>query len=131
MISLFKTTSYKTGAALAVSCTAVWKLTSFASSILIALYFGASARTDIYFYLIMLIGFGITFLHRINTAVLIPEAMFLDEKSPAESRRFLTLMFYIYVLLALTLCLIGLVFPVGVVQLFSRFDGALLQHALA
>lgn len=128
MLSLFKTTSYKSGAALAVAATAAWKLTSFASSILIALYFGAGARTDVYFYLIMLIGFGITFLHRINTAVLIPEAMFLAEQDSTQSRRFLTAVFYVYVLLALGLCLAGLLFPVALMKLFSRFHPVLLQQ---
>ena len=101
MISLFKTTSYQKGAALAVGATALWKFISFASSILIAIYFGASSRTDVYFYLIMLMGFGVTFLQRINTTVLIPEAMFLAEQDLSESRRFLTFGFYIYLLIAL------------------------------
>ncbi|MBR3632832.1 MAG: hypothetical protein IKN49_07245 [Elusimicrobiaceae bacterium] len=128
MISLLKTTSYKTGAALAVGSTALWKLTSFASSILIAIYFGAGTHTDVYFYLIMLMGFGITFLQRINTVVLIPEAMFLAEKNPAQSRSFLTAGFYVYLLLALALGVLGLLFPVQITGLFSRFDFALLQQ---
>lgn len=128
MFSLFKTTSYKTGAALAVAATAFWKLLSFANSIFIAAYFGAGARTDVYFYLIMLIGFGVTFLHRLNTAVFIPEAMFLAEESAAESRRFLTTVFYFYLLFALALCALGLGFPVGTVHLFSRFEPVLLQQ---
>ena len=128
MLSLFKTTSYKKGAALAVGATAVWKLTSFASSILIAIYFGASARTDVYFYLLMLIGFGVTFLQRLNTAVLIPEAMFLTDQNPTDSRRFLTFWFYIYVLIALLLGVIGLTFPVEAGVLCSRFDPVILQR---
>ena len=128
MISLFETTSYKTGAALAVSATTLWKLTSFASSILIAIYFGAGEGTDIYFYLIMLIGFGVTFLQRINTTVLIPEAMFLAEKDITASRRFLTFGFYIYLLIALVLTILGLLLPVPILHLFSRFDLQLLQQ---
>lgn len=128
MLSLFKTTSYPSGAALAVSATACWKLVSFISGILIAMYFGAGARTDIYFYLLMLIGFGITFTQRLNATVLIPEAMFLQRKNPVVSRHFLTFIFYIYVLAALLLCVIGLWFPVGVVRLFSRFEPVLLQQ---
>ncbi len=128
MFSLFKTTSYKTGAALAVGATAFWKLASFASSILIALYFGAQADTDVYFYLIMLIGFGIAFMQKLNSAVLIPEAMFLAETSEADSRRFLTAGFYFYILLGLVLCLLGITFPVCTVSIFSRFDVSLLQN---
>ena len=128
MLSLFETTSYKTGAALAVGATALWKLTSFASSILIAVYFGAGARTDVYFYLIMLIGFGVAFLQRLNSTVLIPEAMFLAEKDPNASRRFLNFGFYIYLLIALVLAVLGLLFPVHIVALFSRFEPQLLQQ---
>lgn len=128
MFSIFKTTSYKTGAALAVGATAFWKLTSFLNGVLIALYFGAGARTDVYFYLIMLIGFGVTFMQRLNGAVLIPEAMFLAEESEPESRRFLTMGFYFYALLALALCALGLAFPVGVLRAVSRFDVSLLQN---
>lgn len=128
MISLFKTTSYQKGAALAVGATALWKFISFASSILIAIYFGASSRTDVYFYLIMLMGFGVTFLQRINTTVLIPEAMFLAEQDLSESRRFLTFGFYIYLLIALVLCVAGITFPVPLIQIFSRFKPILLQQ---
>jgi len=128
MLPLFKTTSYQKGAALAVSATALWKFISFANGILLAIYFGAGARTDIYFFLIMIIGFAVTFLQRINSTVLIPEAMFLQEKSPVESRRFLTFWFYVYLLLALLLCVPGLLFPVQVVSLFSRFEPILLQQ---
>lgn len=127
MFSLFKTTSYKTGAALAVGATAFWKLTSFLNSVLIALYFGAGADTDVYFYLIMLIGFGVTFMQRLNNTILIPEAMFLAEENPRQSHRFLTLGFYFYVLLGLLLCVLGLTFPAGLMGLLSRFDAALLR----
>lgn len=127
MLSIFKTTSYKTGAALAVMATSFWKAASFASSVLIALYFGASADTDIYFYLIMLIGFGVTFMQKLNGSVLIPEAMFLAEADENASRRFLTMGFYSYVILALGLCVLGLCFPVNMVGAISRFDVSLLQ----
>lgn len=128
MLSLFKTTSYKTGAALAVGATALWKLISFLNSVLVALYFGAGARTDVYFYLIMIIGFGVTFMQRLNNTILIPEAMFLAEEDPAHSRRFLTLGFYLYVLLALVLCLAGVTFPAAIIDAISRFDLALLKN---
>ncbi len=128
MLALFKTTSYPSGAAVAVASTAVWKLLSFASGILIAIYFGAGARTDVYFYLIMLVGFGLTFAQRLNATVIIPEAMFLHTKSPATSRRFLTFIFYVYVLIALALCVVGLLFPAGLVHCLSRFEPVLLQQ---
>lgn len=128
MISLFKTTSYQKGAALAVFSTGLWKITSFISSILIAIYFGAVSGTDVYFYLIMLIGIGMTFLQRLNSTVLIPEAMFLLEQDPQQCRHFVTLGFYVYLLLALALCVVGLAFPVSFIEVFSRFEVVLLQQ---
>ena len=41
MVHLFKPTSYRTGAALAVGTTALWKGISFINALLIAAYFGA------------------------------------------------------------------------------------------
>jgi len=111
-----------------VGATAFWKLISFASSILIAAYFGAGARTDVYFYLIMLIGLGVTFLHRMNTSVIIPEAMFLAEKNPPQSRHFLTFIFYLYILLALAICVVGIFLPVQTLCVFSRFEPIFLQQ---
>lgn len=113
---------------MAVSATAFWKILSFVSSILIAGYFGAGTHTDIYFYLIMLIGIGVSFIHRMNTAVIIPEAMFLAEKQPAASRQFLTSIFYLYLLLALTICVIGIFVPVQMLSVFSKFDISFLQQ---
>ena len=128
MFSLFKTTSYKTAAVLAVASTSVWKIISFLNSVLVALYFGAQADTDVYFYLIMIMGFGVTFMQRLNNTILIPEAMFLAEEDPAQSRRFLTMGFYFYLLVGLALCVLGLMFPIQIVSVFSRFDLALLKN---
>ena len=128
MFSLFKTTSYKTGAALAVGATAVWKLISFLNGVLIALYFGAGSGTDVYFYLIMLMGLGVTFMQRLNNTILIPEAMFLAEEDENQSRRFLTMGFYFYVLLGLGLGVLGLTFPAQIIAGVSRFDITLLKN---
>ena len=128
MFSLFKTTSYKTAAVLAVASTSVWKIISFLNSVLVALYFGAQADTDVYFYLIMIMGFGVTFMQRLNNTILIPEAMFLAEEDLAQSHRFLTMGFYFYLLVGLALCVLGLMFPIQIVSVFSRFDLALLKN---
>ena len=63
---------------MAVGATLAWKIVSFANALLVALYFGADRATDVYFYLIMATGFGLTFLQRMNAAAVIPEAMTLD-----------------------------------------------------
>ena len=97
MVHLFKPTSYSFGAALAVGATLAWKLVSFANALLIALYFGAGKTTDIYFYLIMIMGFGLTFLQRMNAAVIIPEAMAQDTQTPNGGRALLNGFLYFYI----------------------------------
>ena len=126
MVHLFKPTSYRFGAALAVSSTLVWKLISFANALLIAAYFGAGSSTDIYFYLIMLMGFGVTFLQKMNQSVIIPEAMALETKTFGSGRNLLNIFFYLYVALLLMLAIIGYTSPIPLARLFSRFETALL-----
>lgn len=128
MNTLFKPTSYKQGAALAVAATLVWKAVSFANALLLALYFGASRQTDVYFYLIMLTGFGVAFLQRLNQTVLIPEAMFLQEKDPQTGQRFATMWLYIYSLLAVAIVVVGVYWPEQIWQFLSRFQGAMLDQ---
>ncbi len=122
MIHLFKPTAYTTGAALAVSATLAWKLVSFVNALLIALYFGAGQTTDVYFYLIMIMGFGVTFLQRMNAAVLIPEAMAQDTRSPGAGRPLLNTFLYFYLLLLLLLAIAGFTAPIRLAACFSRFD---------
>lgn len=124
MVNLFKPTSYTAGAALAVGATLAWKLISFANALLIALYFGAGRSTDVYFYLIMLMGFGVTFLQRMNAAVVIPEAMARDAQAPGAGRALLNGFFYFYAALALLLAVLGVACPVALANMFSRFETA-------
>ncbi len=133
MNPLFKPTSYKKGAALAVSATLVWKFISFANALLLAAYFGATSKTDVYFYVIMLMGLGVGFLQRLNQTVLIPQAMFLHEKSNHTAQQFLTMWLYIYVGLGLLAAITGTLWTQEVWQVVSRFRAPLLaqdQHLL-
>ena len=127
MVHLFKPTSYSFGAALAVGATLAWKLVSFANALLIALYFGAGRSTDVYFYLIMFMGFGVTFLQRMNAAVLIPEAMAQDAQTPNGGRPLLNGFLYFYVGLVVLLGAAGWLCPVWLTSFFSRFDVAQLE----
>ena len=132
MSALLKPTSYHKGAALAVAATFVWKLLSFVNALLIAALFGASYKTDIYFYAIMVVGFGVAFMQRLNATVLIPEAIFLNEKDETSATHFLTNWFFVYLVLGGLLAALGLFCPVQMGQLVSRFDSAALraQHIL-
>ncbi len=127
MVHLFKPTSYRKGAALAVGATLAWKLVSFANALLVALYFGADSATDVYFYIIMLMGFGVTFLQRMNAAAIIPEAMTLDAQAPNGGRSLLNGFLYFYILLTVALSTAGLLCPEQIMAILSRFDAAQLS----
>ena len=128
MKTLFKPTSYPKGAALAVSATFVWKVISFANALLLALYFGANRQTDVYFYLIMLSGFGVAFLQRLNQTVLIPEAMFLREQKEQNARRFINMWLFIYTVGVFSVSIAGIVAAEPLWRLFSRFSGPVLAQ---
>lgn len=125
---LFKPTSYKKGAAVAVGATFVWKLISFINSLLLALYFGADRQTDIYFYLIFMAGLGTAFFQHLTQTVLVPEAMFLTQENETKSRQFTTTWLYIYTFIAATACLIGILWPQQIWDVLSRFSGPILAQ---
>ena len=128
MKTLFKPTSYKKGAALAIGATFVWKAISFANALLLALYFGASRQTDVYFYLIILTGVGMAFLQRLNQTVLIPEAMFLTQQDKTTGQQFTTMWLYIYIAMGIIVCLISVSCPEQIWRVLSRFGEKLLAH---
>lgn len=107
---------------MAVGATLAWKIVSFANALLVALYFGADRATDVYFYLIMATGFGLTFLQRMNAAAVIPEAMTLDAQNAGGGRPLLNGFLYFYLLLALALGAAGIFFPVKVMEALSLFS---------
>ena len=74
--------TYKKGAAFSVLLTVIGKVFSFLSSLLLAYYFGADSATDVYFYLILISALLNGWLQGINTGVVVPEFMHINNKSP-------------------------------------------------
>ncbi len=124
MRNLFKPTSYRKGAFLAVGSTALWKGLSFANALLVAAYFGAGTATDLYFYIILALGLGTYFLQRMNAAVIIPEAMALDATAPHKGRALLNGFLYFYIGLLAACAAIAFLCPVQVARGLSRFNPA-------
>jgi len=122
MGKIFAEYSYKKGAAVSVFCTAAWKIISFANSVLLAFYFGASSYTDIYFYLIMLAGMGMTFAAGINTNAVIPHAMHLGGKDKNGEFGFLNRFIIFYLGLGLLLAVLAAAAPGFWLGLISRFN---------
>lgn len=118
---LFKPFSYQSGTAMAVGATFVWKIISFINALLIAAFFGAGDATDIYFYLLIIMGIGVSFVQRVNASLIIPEAMALDAKTPQGGRGLLSLFLYVYAACFIILMLAGLLTPVWLGHLISRF----------
>lgn len=121
MVRLFKPTSYRKGTALAVGATGVWKFLSFINALLVAAYFGVTLETDIYFYLIMLVGIIVTLIHSLNLHAVIPEAMFLEEEKPGEGKHVLNFFLILYALGTLLILIGGLLFPAQLLAGCSRF----------
>ena len=128
MVNLFKPTSYQKGTWLSVGAALACKPISALNALLMAAYFGATYQTDIYFYLLLLIGLGTIFLQRLNTAVLIPEAMFLQHEQEHTARRFLNMWLYLYGILALGISLLACYYPVAIAKALSRFDMTILAQ---
>ena len=124
MRNLFKPTSYRQGAALAVGATALWKGVSFINALLVAAYFGAGSATDLYFYIILALGLGTYFLQRMNAAILIPEAMTLEACTPNQGRALLNGFLYFYVFLLVLCTAAAWLCPVEVARCLSLFKPA-------
>ena len=115
--------NYKKGAALSVAATVIGKIFSFASSLLLAFYFGATVKTDIYFYLILICAIITGWLSSINLSVVVPEFMHQREKDPKKAVNLANYFLYIYCAAALVICGFVYFFPeqsLGGISAFSR-----------
>ncbi len=121
MVHLFKPTSYRTGTVLAVGATSVWKFLSFINALLVAAYFGVTTETDIYFYLIMLMGTTGSLVHSLNITAIIPEAMFLEETKPGQGKLVLNFFFKFYAVIIVFILLLGVCSPTYALASCSRF----------
>ena len=95
----------------------------FVTSLVLANYFGAKDKTDIFFYLYNTLWLLITVFASLHVSVIIPEAMFRRvEKGEKEAMHFLTYFFYLFGIGSLLL--MGLLFlnPLGFVALVTKYD---------
>ena len=121
-MTILKQSSYKSGAVISVMATLFWKFTSFANSLLIAYFFGTQLKTDIYFYLITIMGLAFAFIDNLNTSVIIPQAMYLRSQKEDSEKPFLNVFLWGYVLLAILIIFIGAFFATDIFTLFSKFS---------
>lgn len=114
--------NYKKGAALSVAATVAGKVFSFLSSLLLAFYFGATVKTDIYFYLILICAVITGWLSSINISLVLPEFMHQREKSLKSAFDLANFFLYIYAAAALIFCTAAYLFPAEILGFISAFS---------
>lgn len=128
---MLKTESYKKGIIQSTGLNIIAKGIGFLNSLIIAFYFGTSAGTDIYFFVIaiaMLVTTGM--INGIDTIILIPEAMKLRERDGEEkSRNFLNFFIILYFFIGAVIFLVIAIAPTFFYDAFSKFPNEILvQH---
>lgn len=124
-----KAESYKRGIVLSTVFNIVNKGLVFCNSLLIAYFFGAQLKMDIYFYAYNTIVILSTFITSLNASVLIPESMRLRTQEGEESAiRFLNFFMYLYMGLTALICLVFLMDPVKTFNMVSGFNKEALQQ---
>ena len=130
-MELFKEYSYKKGAALSVSSTFIWKLLSFINSILIAFYFGTQTKSDVYFYIISIAGFIVSFSNSLSKNVLIPQTIYLKRESEQAAKTFLNSFLLLYTGLLLIVLGICFLFPLDIFITISKFSVDILRQDIS
>lgn len=126
---MIKIESYKRGIILSTVFNIFNKGLVFLNGIVVAYFFNATERTDIYFYiynsLIIISGFFMS----LNSSVLIPESMRITiENGRARSIGFLNFFFYLYASIVLLGILLVMIDPVAVFSFASNFNQPLLAE---
>lgn len=123
--------SYRKGVVSSSFFNLLAQLLSFVTSIAFAYYFGAQAKTDVYYYCLSILSLMAGFIISLDSSVLIPEAMSIAEKSGREeSVRFLNFFLYLFLIISVGLTLVMAFLPMSFFMTLSRFDPALLRaHA--
>lgn len=128
MSKILKTESYQKGILISTSFNFLSKGILFFNSVLIANYFGAQEKTDVYFFIFSSINLLAYFFSALNVGVLIPESMRLREQVSKESAMaFLNKFFYYYFIIGLIVTTVVLIEPIGIFKIFSKFS----EHTLA
>lgn len=132
LLEKLRVESYRKGTIFSLFFNIFAKILAFVSSAAIAYYFGASAETDVYFYAVFVATLLASFMAGLNSSVIIPEAMHIDEASGSKaSERFLNFFIFSYVLIGLAGAALLMTRPAANFSLLSRFSPDLLSsHTL-
>lgn len=122
--------SYKKGAAFSVLFTVTGKIFSFVSSLLVAYYFGADAKTDIYFYLILLAALLNGWLQGMNTGIIVPEFMHIRQQDQQKAMGFANYFLYWYLFFTVLLIAWCYLMPAVTLSTISAFPQTEIQNNL-
>lgn len=130
-MGILKSESFQKGILFSTGFNFLAKGLLFFNSILIAFYFGAQQKTDVYFFVFNSINLLAYFFSALNTTVLVPESMrlranFGEKMGMAFFNKFL---FY-YSALGIVLALVTYIFPLQIFSLFSKFEISVLDRNL-
>ncbi len=128
---MLKVESYREGIVLSTIFNILNKGLVFCNSLIIAYFFGAQLKVDIYFYAYNTIVILAAFITSLNSSVLIPESMRLrTQEGGDQAMGFLNFFLYAYTFITLLLCLLFFINPVSVFHTVSDFPrGSLQQEA--
>jgi putative peptidoglycan lipid II flippase len=96
---------------------------SFVQAMIVSYYFGATKSTDFLFFCVSITMLLPGLFSSINQSVIVPNAIRLREKkSEEESRRFVSYIYFLYVIAGIAVCAVISMIPEEFMQLVSKFD---------
>ena len=123
--ALLKVESYRKGIVLSTAFNVLSKGLVFLNSLLIAYYFGAQLKMDIYFYAYNSVVILSALIGSLNASVLIPESMRIRaQRDDREAMEFLNFFIALYFLFCVLLAMIFLINPVRAFHAVSGFSMA-------
>jgi putative peptidoglycan lipid II flippase len=126
---LLKVESYRKGIVLSTVFNILNKGLVFCNSLILAFYFGAQLKMDIYFYAYNTIVILAAFITSLNSSVLIPESMRLRaQEGGKQAMFFLNFFLYAYAFFTLLVCVLFFINPVSAFHSVSDFPRAALQQ---
>jgi len=128
-MKLLQFESYKKGIVLSTVFNILNKGLVFVSSLVVAYFFGAQLKMDVYFYAYSVILIISTFITSLNASVLIPESISLrTQERSLEAMKFLNFFIYLYLLITFLIWLLFVLQPVRAFTLLSDFEIESLQR---
>lgn len=107
------------------------KVFNFAQSLAASYAFGTQSGTDILFYMLSVLILLSTLLSSVNHQIIVPNVIFLRTgKSEGDARKFISYIYFLYLVIGIAGTAVFIAWPESILQLFSRFDGSVINDNL-